>query len=139
MTVSTDSERITPEDPVVRIMRVPVASVPAERTAREVAEELAADEVGAVLVDGPHGPIGLVSERDVVTLLGTGGDPDVVQAVDLMDGELVWVGARESIATAAMRMRHTGVRHLPVKRSDGVIVGMVSVRDLLTVLAGTER
>jgi hypothetical protein len=29
--------------------------------------------------------------------------------------------------------------HLPVRRTDGAIAGTVSVRDLLTVLAGADR
>ncbi|MFR9802431.1 cyclic nucleotide-binding/CBS domain-containing protein [Pseudonocardia sp. RS010] len=120
-------------------MRAPVATLPPERSAREVAEELTADELGAVLVEGPHGPMGVVSERDVVTLVGSGGDLEDTQAADLMTPELIWIGAGESIATAALRMQHTGVRHLPVRRSDGTVVGMVSVRDLLGILAGLGR
>lgn len=62
MTASTRDAR--PTDPISLVMRGPVvARVDPVLTLREVAEELAADEVGVVLVEGPHGPAGVLSER----------------------------------------------------------------------------
>ncbi|GAY07375.1 cyclic nucleotide-binding/CBS domain-containing protein [Pseudonocardia sp. N23] len=131
-----ETERVRTDDPVRRVMRAPVASVTADRSARELAEELLADEIGAVLVDGTHGPVGIVSERDVITALATGGDLDRLQAADLMSTELVWADPQDAIGDVARRMHDAGVRHVPVRGTSGTVGGMVSVREILDVFAG---
>lgn len=41
----------------------------------DVASELAEAEIGALVVMGQHGPVGVISERDVVRALAVGGEP----------------------------------------------------------------
>ncbi|GAA4542132.1 CBS domain-containing protein [Pseudonocardia xishanensis] len=137
MTAMIDS--IRPDDSVVRLMRTPVASVATGWSVRDVAEELMADEVGALLVDGAHGPVGILSERDVVVLVATGGDPDTVQARDIMTTELEWAEVEETIRRVSSRMRAAGIRHMPVRGVDGKPVGIVSARDVLTVITDEPR
>jgi len=137
MTAMIDS--IRPDDTVVRLMRTPVASAETGWSVRNVAEELMADEVGALLVDGVHGTVGIVSERDVVVLVATGGDPDTTQARDIMTTELEWAEVDETIRRAATRMRAAGIRHMPVRGADGRPVGIVSARDVLTVITDEPR
>jgi CBS domain-containing protein len=64
---------ISPTQPVSTIATTVVAEVDSARTLRSVAEELVADEVGIVLVRTPGRPSGLLSERDLVTVLAAGG------------------------------------------------------------------
>ncbi|WP_345414473.1 CBS domain-containing protein [Pseudonocardia xishanensis] len=132
-------DSIRPDDSVVRLMRTPVASVATGWSVRDVAEELMADEVGALLVDGAHGPVGILSERDVVVLVATGGDPDTVQARDIMTTELEWAEVEETIRRVSSRMRAAGIRHMPVRGVDGKPVGIVSARDVLTVITDEPR
>jgi len=123
---------VQPSDPVRAIMASPVATVDVAVSVREAAEELAADEIGAVLVTG-DGALGVLSERDVIAIVGAGGDPAIVQAGDVLNSDLVWVGPDESISTAGRLMLDCGVRHLPV--GDGrSAVGIISIRDVLRVL-----
>ena len=124
--------------PVARIMRGPVATVDEGRTMREVAAALAADEIGAVLVDGAHGPIGIVSERDITTALGTGEDPDTLQARDLMSTDLITAAPDEAVSDIVDLMLAAGVRHLPVI-ADGRPVGMVSTRDVVVAARAVEE
>jgi CBS domain-containing protein len=124
--------------PVSRIMRGPVATVDQGRTIREVAAALAADEIGAVLVDGSHGPVGIVSERDIVTALGTGEDPDALQARDLMNTDLIMAGPDEPVLGIVDLMLAAGIRHVPVV-ADGSPVGMVSTRDVVVAARAVEE
>lgn len=124
--------------PVSRIMRGPVATVDEGRTMREVAAALAADEIGAVLVDGAHGPVGIVSERDISTALGTGEDPDVLQARDLMSTDLITAGPDEPVEEVVDLMLAAGIRHLPVL-AEGRPVGMVSTRDIVVAARAVEE
>ena len=128
----------TLEIPVSRIMRGPVATVDQGRTMREVAAALAADEIGAVLVDGAHGPVGIVSERDIVTALGTGADPDALQARDLMNTDLITAGPDEPVLGIVDLMLAAGIRHVPVT-ADGRPVGMVSSRDVVVAARAVEN
>jgi CBS domain-containing protein len=123
----------TPADPVRRIMaRDPVGVSPAA-TLREVARELADDEIGAVLVERPGGTVGLMSERDVIGAAAAGDDLDDRQVADLMSTDLVTARPDDTISAVAALMDDAGVRHVLV--TDGAtVVGIVSVRDVLPVL-----
>jgi CBS domain-containing protein len=103
---------------------------------RSVAQELVADEVGAALIEGPAGPIGLISERDVVTVAATGGDLDNDQAADVMTTDLVTADPDDSIASVARLMLEAGVRHVVMLREGEAVAGLVSIRDVLAVVVG---
>ncbi len=123
-----------PSDPVRLIMRSPVATVDIADTLREAAEEMASDEIGALLVTG-DGALGMLSERDVITAVAGGRDLDEVQAGDAQNSEVVWGDPGISIERAGLLMIESGVRHLPI--GDGrTAVGIVSMRDVLGVLVG---
>ncbi len=124
--------------PVSRSMRGPVTTVDTGRTMREVATTPAADEIGAVLVTGAHGPVGIVSERDIATALGTGEDPDALQARDLTSTDLITVGSDEPVLGIVDLMLAAGIRHVPVI-ADGRPVGMVSTRDVVVAARAVEE
>ena len=66
--------------------------------------------------------------------VAAGADPAHLTAADVMSNELVTASLRdESVLVAARRMEEAQVRHLPVL-DEGRIAGIVSMRDLFTVL-----
>jgi CBS domain-containing protein len=121
--------------PVKTIMSPDPATVGPEETLRSVAEELLAGDIGAVLVTAPGGPTGLVSERDIIAVVATGGDVETEQAADVMTTDLVTVHPEHTIGDVAVLMQEAGVRHLPVVDGDRW-VGLVSIRDILDALLG---
>lgn len=132
--VSTRATRPCPANPVGMIMAGPLATVDAGVSVLDAAAELVADEIGAVLVTGV-GPTAVLTERDVVTMLGTGGDAATTQVGEVCTTDLVWASPDESIGAVAALMLDAGVRHVPV--GDGRrAVGIVSMRDVLAVLVG---
>lgn len=133
MTYGRVAHRVVPEGCISSIMSWPVAVVDAEATIAEVAESLAADEVGTVCVLERGALVGIVSERDLVAHLASGSDPGQLTAGDLMSHDLVTVSPETTVVDAARAMREADVRHLPVL-SGGSIAGIVSVRDLFEVL-----
>ena len=121
-----------PTDPVRLVMARRLLGVASETSLRDVARELYESEVGVVLVDNPGGATGLLSERDLVQVVADGDDLDRRQAADIMTADLV------TIATVGALMRDAGVRHVPIAVA-GTVVGVVSIRDILSVLlAGLE-
>jgi CBS domain-containing protein len=124
---------VTPESEVRKVMVWPVATVDGSTTLAEAAEALAAGEIGAVCVTEEGRLAGIVSERDVVAHVAAGADLSHLSAADVMSNDLVSVSPAESVLVAARRMEDAQVRHLPVV-DDGKIAGIVSIRDLFTVL-----
>ena len=125
---------VRPSDPVIRIARYPVEAVDAGVPLRTVAETLAADDIGALVVLAPHAPAGVVSERDVVRFVAAGDDLDNSEAADAINSDLVCAGPDDSVAAVAAMMLDCQIRHVPILR-DHTLVGMVSIRDVLQVFA----
>jgi CBS domain-containing protein len=122
-----------PSDPVSRIMMWPVAAVPSRATMRDVAESLAADEIGILPVTSNGAIVGVVSERDVARHLANGAHPDHLYAADIMTTDVLDITPDTEITAVAQLMLESGVRHLLVLDGDAV-AGIVSVRDVLAVL-----
>ena len=128
----TMATQVLPSDPVRMIMRSPVATADTAVTLREAAEQLASDEIGALLVIG-EGTLGILSERDVIAAVAGGGDLDLIQAGDALNPEVVWGDPQLSVQRAGQLMLDSGIRHLPI--GDGrLAVGMISMRDVLGVM-----
>jgi CBS domain-containing protein len=126
---------VTPADPVERLLGGPLVAVHPDDTLLKVAEMIVEDWIGAVVVRGHDGPAGVVSERDIVTACAEGLDLESDRASDVMAMDVVTIDASEPISAAANAMITGGVRHLPVV-ADGVVIGVVSMRDVLAVYAG---
>jgi CBS domain-containing protein len=123
-----------PHAAVARVMSWPVATIDHDATLEEAAEALAADNIGVLLVTRDEGMVGIISERDVVTHLAAGTHLNRLSVGEAMAGDVVTVRPDTTVVAAARMMAEADVRHLPVLQ-DGLIAGMVSVRDLVAVLA----
>jgi len=62
-----------------------------------------------------------------------------VTAAELMSAPAVTIGPEESVATAARRMRDRRVKRLPVVDQEGLLVGIVSRADVLSVFARPDE
>jgi CBS domain-containing protein len=92
--------------------------------------------VGAILVLMGDSVSGILTERDVLRAVATGGvEGTNVAAWMTRDPETVDAG--ESTGQAAAVMIHGGFRHLPVL-DGGKPVGIVSIRDLMRVVVDDE-
>ncbi|HEX5086385.1 MAG TPA: CBS domain-containing protein [Nocardioides sp.] len=125
---------VHPYDPVSRVMSWPVATIDIDATLEEAAEALAADNIGVLLVLRDGRLAGIVSERDVVVHVAAGANLSHLAVGDVMAGDLVTTPSETPIVGAARLMSEADVRHLPIL-DDHLIAGLVSIRDLLPVLA----
>lgn len=130
---SRTNHRTWPSDPVRTVMMWPVATVESLASLTQVAEALAADEIGALCVVEHEALAGIVSERDVVTHIANGADPANLTAGEVMSSDLITVDPDDSVLSVARMMRDSQVRHLPVVENS-MIAGIVSIRDLFDVL-----
>jgi CBS domain-containing protein len=84
-------------------------------------------------------PLGIVSARDIVTrVVALGLDSSVVTAGDLLWSPPAPARVSDSVPEALDRLTAVGAEALPVVDSDGKVMGVVSLDDLLQALAGSE-
>lgn len=108
-----------------------VATVTASTTVTGLLAELDVHNIGAMVVIGPDGVIGIVSERDVVRRLHTVG-PDLLRrpVADIMSDVAVICAPDDHVDDLAALMTNNRVRHVPVL-DDGRLVGIVSIGDVV--------
>ena len=99
-------------------------------TVMEAAQRLASEDYGALPICDGDTLQGMITDRDIVVkVLAAGKDPASTKVIDLIQGEVVTIGADDSIEEAARTMADHQVRRLPV--IDGQkLVGMLSQADL---------
>jgi CBS domain-containing protein len=105
-----------------------------DATARELAQRMAAEGVGALVVTEGDQVHGIVSERDVVLAIAAGKNLDSTTAADIDSRRVVTCTPDTTVQAAAVLMMEHYVRHLLVKDNTGSI-GIVSARDLLGAYA----
>jgi CBS domain-containing protein len=114
------------------IMTADATFCPDDTTAADAARQMAGDGIGAVPVCDADGRLaGVVTDRDLaMTIVAEGRDPETVRLGELLDGgEVVTIGADDSIEEAIRTMKDHAVRRLPV--IDGTsLVGMISQADI---------
>jgi CBS domain-containing protein len=114
-----------------------IARIRPGATLLEVADALAAGDVGVLVVGEKGKPQGVISERDLVTAVAGRRPLDATTASDVASTELVWCDATATVAEVAEEMSERYVRHVLVEE-DGRLVGIVSARDLLGVYAAAD-
>jgi signal-transduction protein with cAMP-binding, CBS, and nucleotidyltransferase domain len=104
-----------------------------EHTLRQVAVQMTQRRVGsAVVLDPDSEGIGIMTERDILHAIGLGLDPDTERASAHLTWDVVYANPDWTLEDAAAAMARGGFRHLVVL-SDGDVLGVISVRDIMRV------
>lgn len=111
-------------------------------TALQVAEIMRKTGVGDLVVveyrSGQPVPVGIVTDRDlVVEVMAMQIDSATMTAGEIMSGKLVVANEGEQMEFSLERMRGAGVRRLPIVNSSGVLVGIVTLDDIVEKLSLT--
>lgn len=81
-------------------------------------------------------PVGVLTDRDiVVSIVARGADPKLLTVADIMSQGPAMADETDSVDQALRTMRRMGVRRLPVIGPRGLLAGVLSVDDILDVLA----
>ncbi|MCX8049819.1 MAG: CBS domain-containing protein [Methylohalobius sp.] len=90
--------------------------------------------------EGKRVPVGILTDRDIVVkILAQELDPPHLRVSEVMSAEIETIGENDEVFFAADRMRASGVRRLPVIGHDGGLVGIVTLDDLIDLLAEELR
>jgi len=121
---------------VGEVMSTTLLTVDATELLTAAAAQMDARGVGAVLVMNGERLSGILTERDVLRAVATGG----VEGTNVgawMTHDPDTVGPDERPGHAAAIMLHGGFRHLPVLDGDKA-VGILSIRDLMRLVIDDE-
>ena len=123
-------------EPVSTIMSANVKTATEEETIQTVCKSMYENQIGSIVVvkrtvDGIN-PIGMRTERDIVRQIGS-SELFVVQAPirQIMSTPLVTIRPNSLIRDAIEIMRLKNISRLPVIDNKGIMVGIVTYKDLL--------
>jgi CBS domain-containing protein len=98
---------------------------------RDAASSMSQRQVGAAVVLDPEAPgPGVITERDILSSIGNGEDPDTERVADHLTKNLTFASPGWSLERAAAAMVRGGFRHLLVV-DGGELLGILSMRDIV--------
>lgn len=118
---------------VLRSKGAAVATVEPGTSVSDLLRRMADRNVGAMVVVGPDGMTGIVSERDVVRKLNQHGPNLLGMPVSaIMTTTVASCGPEDSVDHLSALMTERRIRHVPVL-VDGALVGIVSIGDVVKI------
>ncbi len=130
------SERLTAGEVCIREVVVAEREMPLS----EAAQLLRGEHVGCLVVveagEGAQQVCGMLTDRDLVTsVLAPGLDARVLCVEDVMSTPPITLQEDDSMIDVMRAMRRHAVRRLPVVTPIGVLVGLITLDDVLQVLS----
>jgi CBS domain-containing protein len=118
-----------------KICTKPVVTASAQMTVDQAARAMRSRNVGALVVVNAGRPVGMLTDRDVaIEVVAKGLDPETARVGDVMRKRPITIREDLGILDAAKVFARTGVRRLPVVTKSGVLVGVITVDDLIMLL-----
>lgn len=124
-----------------RICQRNVDTARVDEPVQAAAQRMGTRVVGTLVVlDDARVPIGILTDRDIaVRVVGQGRDPNTTRVGDVMTERVHTAYEGLAVEDALTVMRTNSIRRLPVVGSSGRLLGVVSLDDILGLLAGEFR
>jgi signal-transduction protein with cAMP-binding, CBS, and nucleotidyltransferase domain len=134
MKKTSNAIRFETRVPLREVMKTNPVMIDIEATAAKAAKTMCHEEVGSVIILRHNKPTGIVTEEDLACkVVAQDLRPSKVHVNDIMSTPLITVSAEKTVGEAARMMVKHKVRRLPVVDEHKTVIGIVTVRDLLTV------
>ncbi len=106
----------------------------------DAAKLMRENHIGSVVIvdESARGriPVGMLTDRDIaIAVVAQALDPRTLTAGEVMSGELVTANEQDDMLDTLQRMRRRGVRRVPVLTAAGALAGIVTLDDLLELVA----
>jgi CBS domain-containing protein len=108
-----------------------------DTTLTEAAIAMEGSDLGSLAVVEGMSLLGLLTERDLMGAVASGLDLGGTLVSEIMAVEPDTFDPDLDVWDAAAWIAESGYRHLPVVNDEGVLLGVVSLRDLLKALVDT--
>ena len=118
------------------LMHSPLVTVTTDEPVAQVARQLAAQNIGAMVVMEGDAIAGIFTERDLLTkVVAEGRDPAKTLVGEVATRDVISVEIDAPLSRCAGALRDGKIRHIPIVR-DARPVGILSARDFFEALAG---
>ncbi len=115
-----------------------VKTIDSKGTIRQASQLMRDHKIGCLLVTKDE-VLGIVTETDLTRrVMAEGMNPEQTSIGQVMSAPVLQIAAEATLLDANDLMAREGVRHLGVQK-DGKLVGLVSVRDLVSFLTKYPR
>ena len=109
----------------------PLITLPSTASTMQAARTMMENRVGAILVVDDGKPVGMFTERDLMTRVVVPGlDIEATKIDAVMSRDLFMARATDKVGSIRKELQQRHIRHLPVLEGEKV-VAMLSLRDLL--------
>lgn len=131
------SRKASVGDICTRIVSIAYPSLSVEEAARVMQRQ----HVGSLVVVEEASPddrrvVGMVTDRDLVTaVLAAQRDPHGLAVADVMSRTVVTAGEDDSVLDVLAAMRRNAVRRVPVVGPQNRLIGIVTIDDVLQLVA----
>jgi len=126
--------------PVQDLARSDVVTASTETAVAEIAEQMADERVGSVVIAEDEKPVGIVTDRDLaLRCVAEKADPTELTAENVMTEDLHTIQRDAGFYEAVDRMSEHGVRRLPVTNDENTLVGILTTDDLEELLADEHQ
>ncbi|MCD2199449.1 MULTISPECIES: CBS domain-containing protein [unclassified Halobacterium] len=120
--------------PIRDIAATEVVTAARTDSVTDVAETMADEHVGSVVVEEESLPIGIVTDRQIATELGDDPELGYEHVDEIMTRDVMTIDADAGVYQAAQALADEGVRRAPLVDDDEELVGLVSLDDILYTL-----
>jgi len=119
--------------PILEVMSRTPITVHVDVSVAEAAQMMKEKAVGSLIVTEGESPIGIVTERDLVTkVMAQGLSAENTKIADVMSTPLISVHPHTEVAEAAKRMADLKIRRLAVVEN-GKLIGLVTENDIISI------
>lgn len=111
-----------------------VVTTSPDATVRDVVEQLAAENVGAVVVTEENQPVGILTDRDVALSVNDADDVATQSVNEIMTENPETIQGDEPGMEISRRLGEANVRRLPVVDENDELTGIVTMDDLVATV-----
>lgn len=120
-------------------MHSEVTLVHPDKSIKYAGQILKAVGIGCLVVVDENGPVGILTERDIVQkVVANGLNPEEIRVADVMSKELITLKKESTIEDAVDIMESKGIKKLPIIDNNHV-VGIVTMSDMVKYLREMEK
>jgi CBS domain-containing protein len=130
---AADAAHLPPRTTVAEIMMLEVATCSPTDSTELAAQLMWEHDCGCLpVVDDKRRPVAMITDRDICMAAYLQGKPlSEIPVSFAMSSRLFDVQVHDPIPAAERIMRQSGARRLPVVNRDGVLVGLLSIDDIM--------
>ena len=119
-------------DQIEEIMNKEVATAKSSDLLVNAAKTMLERKIGCVVVVDQEKVVGIVTESDLVRCAASGHDPNRTLVKDITKSPAVTCTPQAPVEEAYAHMRRNNIRHLPIVEKEGTLVGIVTMKDLIS-------